>query len=252
MFKSMHNMENPLVICNVWDAASAVIAQNSGFSAIGTSSAAIAKNLGKEDGENISFENLLSIVDIIGKSTTLPLTVDIEAGCGHTPEAIAGNIIKLTNLGVVGINIEDSIVVKGERQLCDKVVFAKKLAKIRTQLRDANIEVFINVRSDAYLLNVTHPLKESISRISEYQVSGADGIFLPCIETSSDIQSVVASTALPINVMCVPNLPTFSELKSLGVKRISMGNFVHEAMLASLSSKFRTIQQDQCFNSLFN
>ena len=97
-------MENPLVICNVWDAASAVIAQNSGFSAIGTSSAAIAKNLGKEDGENISFESLLSIVDIIGKSTTLPLTVDIEAGYGHTPEVIAGNIIKLTNLGVVGID----------------------------------------------------------------------------------------------------------------------------------------------------
>ena len=244
-------MENPLVISNVWDAASAMIAQNSGFSAIGTSSAAIAKNLGKEDGENISFENLLSIVDIIGKSTTLPLTVDIEAGYGHTPEAIAGNIIKLTNLGVVGINIEDSIVVKGERQLCDKVVFAKKLAKIRTQLRDAKIEVFINVRSDTYLLNVTHPLEESINRINKYQESGADGIFLPCIETSSDIQSVVASTTLPINVMCVPDLPTFSELKSLGVKRISMGNFVHEVMLASLSSKFRTIQQDQCFNSLF-
>ena len=54
--------------------------------------------------------------------------VDIESGYGHTPEAIAGNIIKLTNLGVVGINIEDSIV-KGERQLCDKVVFAKRRRK---------------------------------------------------------------------------------------------------------------------------
>ena len=243
MFKSMHNMENPLVICNVWDAASAVIAQNSGFSAIGTSSAAIAKNLGKEDGENISFHTLLSIVDIIRKSTTLSLTVDIEFGYGHTPEAIAGNIIKLTNLGIV---------VKGERQLCDQVVFAKRLAKIRKQLSDANIEVFINVRSDTYLLNVTHPLEESINRISKYQQSGADGIFLPCINTSNDIQSVVASTSLPINVMCVPNLPTFSELKNLGVKRISMGNFVHEAMLASLSSELKTIQKDQCFHSLFN
>ncbi|WP_341661571.1 isocitrate lyase/phosphoenolpyruvate mutase family protein [Vibrio sp.] len=251
MFKSMHNMENPLVICNVWDAASAVIAQNSGFSAIGTSSAAIAKNLGKEDGENISFESLLSIVDIILKSTTLPLTVDIESGYGHTPEAIAGNIIKLTNLGVVGINIEDSLVIKGERQLCDQVVFAKRLEQIRKQLSDANIDVFINVRSDTYLLNVTHPLEESIDRISKYQQSGADGIFLPCIETSSDIQSVVTSTSLPINVMCIPNLPTFSELKSLGVKRISMGNFVHEVMLDSLSSMLISISQEQSFKGLF-
>ena len=71
MFKSMHNMENPLIICNVWDAASANIAQSSGFSAIGTSSAAIAKNLGKEDGENISFESLLSIVVGIGTMALL-------------------------------------------------------------------------------------------------------------------------------------------------------------------------------------
>ncbi|MBU2897512.1 isocitrate lyase/PEP mutase family protein [Vibrio hepatarius] len=251
MFKSMHNMENPLVICNVWDVASATIAQNSGFSAIGTSSAAIAKNLGKEDGENICFESLLSIVEIISKSTTLPLTVDIESGYGHTPEAIADNIIELVKVGAVGINIEDSIVVKGERELRDGILFAKILEKTRKRLSDKNIEVFINVRSDAYLLNVTHPLEESIDRIRKYQLAGADGIFLPCINTSSDIQSVVASTVLPINVMSVPNLPTFSELKNLGVKRISMGNFVHEAMLASLSSMLISIGQDQSFKGLF-
>lgn len=252
MFKSMHNMENPLVVCNVWDAASAVVAQNSGFSAIGTSSAAIAKTLDKEDGENIKFEQLLSIVKAISNSTNLPLTVDIESGYGRPPEAIANNINDLVNLGVVGINIEDSIVVNGERQLCDEVAFAKKLEKIRKRLSDANVEVFINVRSDAYLLNVANPLKESIDRIGKYQQSGADGIFLPCIKNPNDIQSVVASTSLPINVMCVPQLPNFAELKKLGVKRISMGNFAHEVMLACLSSKFETIQKDQCFNSLFN
>ena len=94
--------------------------------AIGTSSAAIATNLGLEDGENIHFEELLITVRAIVNSTHLPLTVDIEAGYGETPEVIVNNITKLVKLGVVGINIEDSIVVGKSRKLQDEVLFSEK------------------------------------------------------------------------------------------------------------------------------
>ncbi|ELJ8684594.1 isocitrate lyase/phosphoenolpyruvate mutase family protein [Vibrio mimicus] len=251
MFKNMHKMEDPLVICNVWDVPSAKIAERVGFLAIGTSSAAIANNLGKEDGENINFEELLVIVKAIVKSTNLPLTVDIESGYGNTPEIIAKNIIELVKVGVVGINIEDSVVVDGKRRLRDGILFEKMLRKVRELLSEADVEVFINVRSDAFLLNVKNPLVVSIERINRYQQAGADGIFLPCIRKTDDIESVVAITSLPINVMCVPELPSFSELKALGVKRISMGNFVHEAMLVSLSSYLMSIKNEQSFQALF-
>ena len=251
MFKNMHRAEEPLIICNVWDVPSAKVAQKIGFLAIGTSSAAIASNLGKDDGENIKFNDLLSIVKTISRSTNLPLTVDIESGFGDSPEIIAKNIIALVKVGVVGINIEDSIVRQGERRLQDVALFEKILKKVRELLNKADIDIFINVRSDAFLLNVREPLVVSIERISRYQRSGADGIFLPCISKTEDIEAVVASTSLPINVMCVSELPSFSELKSLGVKRISMGNFIHEAMLASLSSSLMTIKREQSFQSLF-
>ena len=251
MFKSMHRAEEPLVVCNVWDVPSAKIAEKLGFLAIGTSSAAIASNLGKDDGENIKFSDLLSIVRAIGSSTRLPLTVDIESGFGDTPELIAKNIIELVNVGVVGINIEDSVVIEGQRRLCDIALFEKTLRQVRALLTEANIQVFINVRSDAFLLDVNEPLAVSIERINKYQKSGADGIFLPCLSEVNDIKSVVASTSLPINVMCVPGLPSFPELKTLGIKRISMGNFVHEAMLTSLSSKLMSIQREQSFQTLF-
>ncbi|OAJ93191.1 isocitrate lyase/PEP mutase family protein [Vibrio bivalvicida] len=251
MFKNMHEMEEPLVIGNVWDVPSAKIAESVGFSVIGTSSAAIAKNLGKEDGENIRFEDLLSIVKAIVKSTELPLTVDLESGYGETPEIIAKNMIELVKIGVVGVNIEDSVVVDGERCLCDSALFSKTLEKVRECIREAGLEIFINVRSDAFLLNVEEPLVTSIERINRYQQAGADGIFLPCINKKDDIKSVVDSTSLPINVMCLPGLPSFSELKKLGVKRISMGNFVHEAMLASLSSSLASIKREQSFEALF-
>ena len=92
MFKDLHRKNHPLVICNVWDVSSALIAKQKGFEAIGTSSAAIAKMLGKEDGENVSFGELVLIVTAISEQSSLPLTVDIESGYGSSPEVIAKNI----------------------------------------------------------------------------------------------------------------------------------------------------------------
>lgn len=251
MFKSLHQANNPLVICNVWDVPSAKLAEKSGFLALGTSSAAIASTLGKEDGENLHFEDVLFIVKAIVGSTPLPLTVDIESGYGDTPDVIAHNIIELVNIGVIGINIEDSVVSQGKRALRDSAWFADLLIGVKKQLRDAGVEVFINVRTDAFLLNISEALNVSLERIHRYQQAGADGIFLPCIRKPDDIKAVVASTSLPINVMSVPELPGFSQLKALGVKRISMGNAVHEAMLASLSSQLMAIQREQSFHALF-
>jgi 2-methylisocitrate lyase-like PEP mutase family enzyme len=251
MFKNLHRAKQPLVICNVWDGASAQIAEQIGFTAIGTSSAAIAKSLGKEDGENVLFEELLSVVMSISRSSGLPLTVDIESGYGDSAESIVENISELAKLGVLGVNIEDSKLVQGERLLCNAAEFANRLSVIKTELACQGVNMFINVRCDTYLLNVEEPLKDSIERTSMYQSAGADGIFLPCLKAEHDIRAIVESTELPVNVMCVPDLPDFNVLEELGVKRISMGNFVHEAMLSSLSSMLTSIVAEKSFRPLF-
>ncbi len=248
MFKTMHTASKPLVICNVWDVASALIAEQTGFLAIGTSSAAIARSHGLDDGENIEFEEILSAVKAIAQATDLPLSVDIESGYGDTPQAIYENITELVNAGVVGINIEDSAVDNRERRLCDLMMFSQTLRKVKSMLNKANLKVFINVRIDTFLMNVKEPLKE---RIQAYQQAGADGVFLPCIKGTDDIKAVVDSTLLPINVMCVPELPNFKELEALGVKRISMGDFLYEAMLSSLQKNLITIKREQSFRTLF-
>lgn len=251
MFKQLHTNEKPLIVCNVWDVASALIAEQNGFSAIGTSSAAIAKMFGKDDGEQVPFAQLLSIAASICNASRLPLSVDIEFGYGETPQLIANNIIELVKLGVVGINIEDSVVVEGQRQLCDGHEFANKISKVRALLEQADVDVFINVRSDTYLLNVVNTRQASIERTAAYQSAGADGLFFPCLKHPADIKAIVASTPLPINVMCVPDLPDFDQLQVLGVKRISMGNYIHEAMLASLSNTLAAVVEEQSFNPLF-
>lgn len=250
MFKELHQQETPLILCNVWDAASAIVAEKLGYQAIGTSSAAIAKSFGKDDGQIISFEKLLAVVKQISVVTNLPLSVDIEAGYAVTPQEIVDNIAKLAKLGVVGINIEDSQLTNGRRSLVDKHDFSERLSQVKSLLNDANIEMFINVRSDTYIADAATALPETIERISLYEGAGADGIFLPCLTAPDDISKIVAHCSLPLNVMCMPELVSFNQLQKLGVKRISMGNFVYDNLLAHLENTLSSIKQQGSFEPL--
>jgi len=249
-FESLHKQNSPLLICNVWDVSSAKLAEKLGFNAIGTSSAAIATMLGYEDGEQMSFPELIYMVKRIKENTKLPLTVDIESGYGDNYEDFANNIKTLASLGIVGINIEDSSV-NNQRVLQNANKFTKKLSNIKQLLVKNNVEVFINVRIDTFLLGADNAVEETIERIKLYESAGADGIFVPCIEKSNDISSVIDCTSLPINVLCMPNLPDFNTLKSLGVKRISMGNFIFDNLADHLENTLHSILETQSFKPIF-
>lgn len=250
-FKELHNQAKPLIIGNVWNLQSAKVCEKLNFQAIGTSSAAIAHSLGYEDGEQMPFSDLLFIVEKISKSVTLPLSVDIEFGYGNTAKVIANNIISLEKLGVVGINIEDSFFENGERRLKDNLQFSQILQEVKCILIQNGISIFINVRCDAFLLNVPNALQIATERIQSYEKSGADGIFLPCITKENNISTIVSETKLPLNVMCMPELPNFETLEKLGVKRISTGNFLNAYTYTSLENITTKILVEQSFNALF-
>ena len=253
IFTSLHQQATPLLLCNVWDVASAKTAGKLGFSAIGTSSAAIASMLGYADGQHMAFEELLFIVKRIVACSELPLSVDIEAGFSDNPQITAGYIKALAEVGVVGINIEDSKVSKTneERTLINENNFATYLAAITSQLLKDNIAIFINVRTDTFLLGVANPVEATQKRAKLYQAAGADGLFVPCIVQTEAIKAVVNSTTLPVNVMCMPDLADFTTLQSLGVKRISMGNFIFDALQDDLTTRLSNIVQANSFEPVF-
>jgi 2-methylisocitrate lyase-like PEP mutase family enzyme len=84
-------------------------------------------------------------------------------------------------------------------------------------------------------------LQETLERIPLYESNGADGIFVPCIVNESDIAAVVQQTSLPINVMCMPTLPGYATLQSLGVKRISMGPFLFNKTYGTVEALAKSI-----------
>ncbi|MCG7530277.1 isocitrate lyase/phosphoenolpyruvate mutase family protein [Psychrobium sp. MM17-31] len=253
-FKQLHQQDDALLLCNVWDVTSAKQAQALGFKAIGTSSAAIATSLGYQDGEAMDFATLRFMVERIANNTSLPLSVDIEAGFSENPLVVVQHIKTLVELGVVGVNIEDSVVTHSTntRSLVDSELFAQRLEHISMLLKEQGVDVFINVRTDPFLLNLDNALEETLSRLVRYQAAGANGIFIPCITEQSDISACVASTSLPINVMCMPQLVDFETLSALGVKRISMGSFLHEKLAKECHHHFKTVLEQQSFTSVFS
>ena len=251
-FNDLHHQETPLLLGNVWDVPGAKIFEKLNYHAVGTSSAAIANMLGYSDGEQVPFSELQYIVSRIISSTSLPVSVDIENGYGRNASDVIENIKALHALGVAGINIEDSrINNNGSRQLLDAGEFGETISAIGQYLSEAEINLFINVRTDAFLIGLDNALVETIRRLSVYESAGADGVFVPCIERAEDIAQVVKATRLPLNVMCMPNLPDFKVLQKLGVKRISMGNFLHQSICHQFEQKILNIGTSNSFNPIF-
>jgi 2-methylisocitrate lyase-like PEP mutase family enzyme len=223
-----------MILGNVWDVPSLLAAQEGGVDALGTSSAAIATTFGYDDGQAMPFELLVTVVQRLMRAATLPLSVDVEAGYAEDVEDIAANIRRLADLGVVGINLEDSRIQNGKRQLEPMETFAKRLVALRQMLRESETTMFINVRTDPFLLDFPEARAESIRRGQCYRDSGADGLFVPCILAEEDIRAVVHAVALPLNVMGMPGMAGFAELGDWGVKRISTGNGLHAKLQGQL------------------
>lgn len=251
IFRKLHYAEEPLFLGNVWNVQSAKVFEKIGLKAVGTSSAAVARSIGYEDGENMPFDEYLYIIERISKSISLPLSVDIEGGYGQDSYSVFKNIVKLHNLGVAGINIEDSHVKDGTRAFIDSQIFIDRIGKILEYIKESGIDIFINVRCDAFLLQLPDALEKAKGKIKLLEELKIDGIFLPRLSSITDIREIVQFTGFPINVMSVPALPDIDTLRSLNVKRISTGDFLYEHVYNQLEQTAGKILKEKSFSILF-
>lgn len=247
IFKALHEQPEPLILANAWEVRSAKLSEENGFEAVATSSWAIADMLGYEDGENISFDELVFIVKRIAASISLPLTVDIEKGYAKEIEGIISNIETLIDIGVAGINLEDSV----GKGLVAAEEFAGMIDTIKTALHKKNKNIFINARTDAYLIGHSSPLEESLKRAKLYEEAGADGLFVPFTVAEDDIEKIVKATVLPVNVLAIKGISSISSLSNIGVKRISMGANFYRATYNHAAAIMKSVKDQRSFGALF-
>ncbi|WP_426491900.1 isocitrate lyase/PEP mutase family protein [Hymenobacter sp. 102] len=249
-FCALHHQSEALLLPNAWDARSAAACTAAGFAAVGTSSAAMADMLAYPDGEQLPFDTLLYLVSRLRAATPLPLTVDLEGGYSPDPRQVAEHLHALLRLGVVGINIEDSVpTASGPRYLRPAAEMVALLHHLRAYCVEHQLAVFLNVRTDTYLLPIPDPLAATQGRAAAYAAAGADGLFVPGLTDLAAMRTLHQHTALPLNVMALPQLPSLPDLAAAGVRRVSMGNFLYEA--ASPLPLARRVAESASLSPLF-
>src|SRR3954463_8087877 len=143
---------------------------------------------------------------------------------GDNDDELAGNIARLLDLGVVGINFEDRVV-KGSG-LYDIGRQAERITTVRETAQEKGVELFINARTDLFLgqgRDEAQWVGEALDRAKAYAAAGASGFFIPGLGKDTLIGRICESVAMPVNVMVMDGVPSNDRLTELGVSRISYG-----------------------------
>ncbi|WP_412147755.1 isocitrate lyase/PEP mutase family protein [Curtobacterium flaccumfaciens] len=227
-FHGLHDHPSrPLVLVNVWDAASARLVEDAGATAIATTSAGVAWSLGRPGGNTLTRAEAMDAVARIAASVSVPVTVDIESGYADDADGVVRTVDAVLEAGAVGINIEDGRL--HPDALADRIGAARRAAE------RAGVPLFVNARTDVHLAGLVDPelrLAETLERARRYRGAGADGVFVPGVRDVETIRALVESIDAPVNVMAGPGSPTVSELAGIGVARISLGSAVAQAAYA--------------------
>ena len=233
-FRRLHD-DGILVLANVWDAMSARLVASLGARAIATTSAGVAWANGYPDGDRLPVPLLLGAIERIARVVAVPLTVDCEGGYASEPSTVAETIASVADAGAVGINLEDGF--------DPPHLLAAKIERIRARGTD----VFVNARTDVYLKGLAAPegrVEETLRRAAVYRSAGADGLFVPGVVDRGEIRAITSACGLPVNVLVRTGLPQAAELATLGVRRLSAGSDVAEAVLGRAASLVRAFLAD--------
>ena len=248
-FLELHGGLKILVLANAWDVASARIFEEAGFPAIGTSSAAVAFSLGYPDGEKLSREEMLAAVRRIAQGVNVPVTADVEAGFGSTPEEVAETARAVIAAGAVGMNLEDGVEEKPDF-IADMNLQLETIRAVLEAAAAAGVPFVLNARTDIFLNGIGPAetrLARTIERLNAYHAAGAQSLFAPGVKDKETIAQLVRGIAGPLNILATVGTPLVAELQELGVARISIGSGPMRATLGFLARMARQLHDEGGF-----
>ena len=225
-FRDLHHSGRLLILPNIWDPLGALLLENLGFRAVATASASIAFSNGYDDGENIPFNTLLTLLKRITASVSIPVSADVESGFAADELALKENMKQLIQTGIVGINIEDTDKKTNSLLPCD--VQYERIKAIREVAKEMDVPLFINARTDVYIRGkgfdtADSKYEETLKRGLAYKAAGADCFYPITLTIQSDINKLVEQLQMPVNVVTMPGLPELNVLNEMGVARLSLG-----------------------------
>lgn len=235
-FRALH--ESIFVMPNPWDPGSAKLIAGFGFSAMATSSAGFAWSRGLQDGE-VSFEAMIAHCRDMVAATDLPVSGDLEKGKGNSAESAAETIFAAAAAGLAGCSIEDHT---GDpaKPIYEFSYAVERVAAAAEAARSLKHDFVFTARSENFLWGVKD-MDDTIRRLQAFEAAGADVLFAPGLPDIEAIATVCRSVSRPVNVLAGGPHFTVASLKQAGVRRISLGPRLSNAVFGAVRRAAREI-----------
>jgi 2-methylisocitrate lyase-like PEP mutase family enzyme len=250
VFRGLHRGPGLLVLPNAWDVVTARLVEAAGFPAVATTSAGIAWALGYPDGERISRDDMLGVVQRIAAAVRVPVTADMEAGYGRRPEDAWATARGVIAAGAIGLNLEDGT---PEGTLLDATLQVERIRAVREAGAAAGVPLVVNARTDAFETQAWTPaerLREAVRRANAYRDAGADCLFVPHVSDADTIGRLARELTGPLNVIAGPPAPALGELARLGVRRASLGQRLTQAALGLVRRVLTELRERGSYGTL--
>jgi 2-methylisocitrate lyase-like PEP mutase family enzyme len=215
-------MRKPIVVApGVYDAFTALVAEQSGFRTLYVSGAAISyTRLGRPDIGLVSMSEVVEIVGMMRDRVDADLIVDADTGYGNALNV--GRTMRLfERAGASAIQLEDQDFPKRCGHLDGKVLIpaAEMAGKIKAAL-DArrSRETLVIARTDAIAVE---GFERAIERAALYRDAGADVLFVEAPKTRAELKRIppaLGGVPLMANMVEGGKTPPLSaaELESMG------------------------------------
>ena len=237
-------------LCEAHNGLSARIVEEAGFRAIWASGLTISASLGVRDNNELSWTQVLEVLEHMSDASTVPILVDCDSGHGNFNN-LRRFVKKLECRGLAGACVEDKLFPKtnsllGEAQYLasvDEVCGKLRAAKDTQTDRD-----FVLVaRTEAFIAGTG--LSDALRRAEAYRQAGADAILVHSkCATCAEIDAFAKEWARRHPLVIIPTrystTPT-AHFRELGISVVIWANHLLRAAIHAMQEAADTIRRTQ-------
>ena len=234
-FRRLHDSGTFVMPC-AWDVASAVLFEQAGFAAIGTTSGGVNWSRGRPDYVYaVDFATMLGDYEPIARAVSLPVSADLENGYGDSPAEVGKVIAQAIGAGMVGASLEDQSS-EPEPGLIPIAEAEERIATARTAADELLDDFTITARAESYFGGVDDAFTDAVERANRYVAAGANCIFIPGPADLETLERLVQAVDAPLSlgVGSGGGTLTVQSLSDIGVRRISTGGALPRVLLAMI------------------
>ncbi|MBF0194388.1 MAG: phosphoenolpyruvate mutase [Magnetococcales bacterium] len=244
--KSLLHSNNIEFIMEAHNGISAKIVEEAGFKGIWGSGLAISASMGVRDNNEMSWTQVLDILEFMSDASSLPILLDGDTGYGNF-NSVRRLVKKLESIDIAGVCLEDKIFPKtnsfigGERQpLADIDEFCGKIKAGKDTQKDEDF--IIVARVEAFIAG--WGLTEALKRANAYADAGADAILIHSkLAEPTDIFQFMKNWDNRKPIVIVPTKYYKTPTADLAKAGASLAIWANHTMRSSISAMQNSIKQ---------